>query len=71
MVVADGFCGNIALKSAEGTAKMLLSLLKKEMMSSVKNKLGALMLKKSFMKIKDVMDYNKRGELLFWELSSP
>lgn len=71
VVVADGFCGNIALKSAEGTAKMLLSLLKKEMMSSVKNKLGALMLKKSFMKIKDIMDYNKKGGAPFLGVIKP
>ena len=39
----------------------MLKLLKKTFYSSLKNKLGALILKKDIYKIKDQMDYNNYG----------
>lgn len=36
IIVADGYSGNIALKSVEGTSKSLLSLIKEELMSSTR-----------------------------------
>jgi fatty acid/phospholipid synthesis protein PlsX len=71
VVVCDGFDGNIALKSAEGTAKMMMKLLKNEMMSSFKNKIGAALLKKSFMNVKNLMDYNKSGGAVFLGVIKP
>lgn len=61
LVVCDGFSGNVLIKSTEGTAMELLKLLKKSFTSSLKNKMGALLLKKSVMEIKDFMDYNNYG----------
>lgn len=61
LIVADGFSGNVLLKSTEGTALELLKLLKKSFTSSFKNKIGAAILKKSIYEIKDMMDYNNYG----------
>lgn len=61
LVAADGFSGNILLKSTEGTGLALLKLLKKTFYKNVKNKMGALLLKKDIYGIKDFMDYNNYG----------
>lgn len=52
VVVTDGFTGNVALKTIEGTSKMLFGLLKGAFMSSVASKLGAVLLKGSLMDLK-------------------
>ncbi len=41
VVVTDGFTGNIALKTAEGTAKMFGTFLKDALLSSPRSKIGA------------------------------
>ena len=61
LVVCDGFAGNVLIKSTEGACLEMLKLLKKTFYSSLKNKLGALILKKDIYKIKDQMDYNNYG----------
>ncbi len=61
VVVADGFYGNIALKSCEGTAKLMLKLLKREMTATFTRKIAAAMLKPAFASVKSVMDYNNSG----------
>ncbi|MEG1711423.1 MAG: phosphate acyltransferase PlsX, partial [Clostridia bacterium] len=71
VVVADGFNGNIALKSAEGTATMMLKLLKREMMANLWTKIGAAILKKPFMRVKKIMDYNQSGGAPFVGVSKP
>ena len=66
VVVSDGFNGNIALKSAEGTANTMLSLIKEGVYSGgLRTKLGALMLKPVFAKVKKKMDYNAHGGACF------
>ncbi|MGI6755604.1 MAG: phosphate acyltransferase PlsX [Atopobiaceae bacterium] len=45
VIVSDGFTGNVALKSMEGTAKYLLGTIKAATEHSVANKIGALLLK--------------------------
>jgi glycerol-3-phosphate acyltransferase PlsX len=42
VVVTDGFTGNIALKTAEGTARFISNLLRTSLTSSPRSKLGAL-----------------------------
>lgn len=64
VVVTDGFNGNIALKSMEGAIGCIFTELKKEIYSSFSSKIGGMLLKKSFKKIKDKLDYNKRGGAL-------
>ena len=42
MVVTDGFTGNIALKTAEGTAKLVGQFLKRSLTRSLSGRIGAL-----------------------------
>ncbi len=43
VVVTDGFTGNIALKTAEGTARFIKGLMKESLLSSLRAKLGAML----------------------------
>ena len=61
VVVADGFAGNIILKHTEGLAKSLFTMIKQELMSSLGTKLGALLAKPAFYRVKRRMDYNAVG----------
>lgn len=61
LVVCDGFDGNVLLKTTEGVSMDIMKLIKKAFTKSFKNKLGALLLKKSVYEIKDMMDYNNYG----------
>jgi len=61
VVVADGFSGNICLKTIEGTAEILFGELKDITKKSFKNKLGALLLKKSLYGLKGKYDVRKAG----------
>ena len=45
VIVSDGFTGNVALKSLEGTAKYIIGELKKAVDHSIRAALGALLLK--------------------------
>ena len=71
VVVADGFDGNIALKSAEGTANAVFSLLKQEIYTSFRAKLGALLLKPAFKKLKKKVDFNEHGGAAFLGVKKP
>lgn len=66
IVVADGFSGNVALKSTEGAVKCLLSILKKNIKESLSAKIGyALFMKKAFKKTAKTLDYNSHGGAVF------
>lgn len=65
VVVTDGFSGNIALKATEGAVNTILKMIKGEIKSSFKGKLGGLMLKDSFKKIRNKVDYNNLGGAVF------
>lgn len=71
VVVCDGFSGNVVLKTVEGTALSLFSLLKKELTSTFVNKLAAGVLKPSFKKIKEQMDYTEYGGASLFGLEAP
>ncbi|MCR4568773.1 MAG: phosphate acyltransferase PlsX [Bacteroidales bacterium] len=61
VVVADGFSGNVLVKTTEGTALELLKKLKKDIYSSTLYKLGALLMKKMFAEEKEFMNYQNYG----------
>ncbi len=65
VVVTDGFYGNILLKSVEGTALFVMSVLKENIKSSFKSKIGAVLMKKSLKKVKDTLNYNAYGGAAF------
>ncbi len=61
VVVTDGFTGNILLKSSEAVAKFLTDLIRQEMMTSFRTKLGGLLAKPAFAKVKKIMDPAEYG----------
>ena len=64
VVVADGFSGNVALKSTEGAVQMILAYLKQSISASTKAKVGYLFMKDTFKGLKSKLDYNKKGGAL-------
>ncbi|MFS0751882.1 phosphate acyltransferase PlsX [Oceanobacillus sp. 1P07AA] len=71
VVVTDGFSGNIALKTIEGTADTIFSLLKGTLMSSTKTKLAAALVKKDLGGLKDKLDYSEYGGAGLFGLAAP
>ena len=71
VIVSDGFNGNIALKSAEGTAGAVFELLKEGIEGSFRAKLGALLLKPVLKQIKKRMDYTEYGGAAFLGIRKP
>lgn len=71
VVVCDGFTGNVALKTLEGTALSVFSMLKEQLTSSFTSKLAALMLKPKLMKLKEKMDYSEYGGAALIGLKAP
>src|SRR5699024_11782683 len=71
VVVTDGYSGNIALKTIEGTAKMMFGLIKETFMSSLKTKLAAAILKKDLKGLKSQLDYSEYGGAGLFGLASP
>ncbi|MFL0268240.1 phosphate acyltransferase PlsX [Candidatus Clostridium radicumherbarum] len=65
VLVCDGFVGNTFLKTYEGVAGSIFSLLKTEIMSSLKTKLGGLLLKSVFDNFKRKFDYTEYGGSAF------
>lgn len=61
VVVTDGFTGNIALKSIEGTSAYMMKLLKEAMLSSTKSKMGALLMKSALKDMKSKLDPDSVG----------
>jgi glycerol-3-phosphate acyltransferase PlsX len=56
VVVTDGFTGNIALKTAEGTAKLVVHFLKNALMRSVLGRVGAIMASGALRTLRRKMD---------------
>ena len=71
VIVTDGFTGNIVLKSIEGTAGAIFSMLKNTLMSNLKNKIAAGMLKSDLKEIKNQMDYTEYGGACLFGLAAP
>lgn len=71
VVVTDGFTGNMVLKTVEGTALNMFKMIKEAMMSNLKSKLAAAVLKPELMKIKSKMDYSEYGGAGLFGLKAP
>ena len=61
VVVCDGFNGNVLLKSTEGAIKFVLSNIKQSIRKSFWSKIGAMFMKKTFVELKQKLDYSKHG----------
>ena len=57
VIVADGFVGNIALKTAEGIAKMLNDLIRSEIRANPLTMIGGAIALPAFNKVKKTLDY--------------
>jgi glycerol-3-phosphate acyltransferase PlsX len=56
VVVTDGFTGNVLLKSSEAVAKLLVDVLRQELMGSFQTKIGALLARPAFQVLRKMMD---------------
>ena len=71
VLVADGFTGNVMLKSLEGTAKFLLKELKKVFLSSARTKIAAGVVKGDLAEMKKLLDPSEVGGTPFLGISKP
>jgi phosphate acyltransferase len=71
VVVTDGFTGNMVLKTVEGTALSMFKMLKTTLMSSLKSKLAAAVLKPEFKVLKNTLDYSEYGGAGLFGLKAP
>jgi len=69
VVVTDGFTGNVALKTAEGTARMIAGMLKNALSDSLLSKMGAFLAKPALMGFKNHLDPNNHNGAVFMGLN--
>ena len=69
VIVTDGFTGNIALKTAEGTAKFITKNLKKSL--TIITKISLIFSYFSLKKFKDKLDPRKYNGAIFLGLNGP
>jgi glycerol-3-phosphate acyltransferase PlsX len=65
VIVADGFSGNIALKTAEGTVRLYAEFLRRTFASSWRSKLGYLLAKPAFDKLRQRTDPRRYNGAMF------
>jgi phosphate acyltransferase len=71
VVVTDGFTGNMVLKTIEGTALSIFSMLKKTLTSSFKTKMAAGLIKNDLKDLKNMLDYSEYGGAGLFGLNAP
>lgn len=64
VLVTDGFTGNVALKTAEGIAKMMSHMLRQELLSSVPGKIAAVLAKPAIKSLVSRIDHSEAGGAL-------
>ena len=69
VVVTDGFSGNIALKSLEGTARFVTDLLKRAFSSSIRSKIGFLISRPATELLRHHLDPNNHNGAVFLGLN--
>ncbi len=69
VVVTDGFSGNIALKTAEGTARFVTDLLRRAFTSSVRSKIGFLISRPATELLRHHLDPNNHNGAVFLGLN--
>ena len=71
VIISDGFTGNIALKTAEGTANFIVKELKKAMTGSVIGKISSILNFYNLKKFKKRLDPRLYNGAIFLGLDSP
>jgi glycerol-3-phosphate acyltransferase PlsX len=69
VVVTDGFSGNIALKTAEGTARFVTDLLRRAFTSSIRSKVGFLISRPATELLRHHLDPNNHNGAVFLGLN--
>ena len=71
VIITDGFTGNIALKTAEGTANFITSELKKAMTKNIFGKISSLMNIKNLNEFKNKLDPRLYNGAILLGLNTP
>ena len=71
VVVCDGFSGNVLLKTIEGTAMFMGSLMKKMFYKNLLTKVGGLLCRSEVNKIKALLEYRTIGGTQFLGIQKP
>ena len=71
VIITDGFTGNVALKTAEGTAKFLTDSLKKSLTENIFSKFSIIFSFFSLKKFKSKLDPRKYNGAIFLGLNGP
>lgn len=71
VVVCDGFSGNVLLKSIEGTASFMGSLVSRMFKKNVFTKIGALLCNSGIKNLKKMLDYREIGGTQFLGIRKP
>ncbi|MDU4714367.1 MAG: phosphate acyltransferase PlsX [Gemella haemolysans] len=71
IVIADGFAGNVLLKTIEGVASTLGSMIKGIFMESILTKISALLVKSGITKFKKKFDYSEYGGAFLLGIKKP
>ena len=71
VIISDGFTGNIALKTAEGTANFIIKELKKSMTNSILGKISSFLNYSNLNKFKQRLDPRLYNGAIFLGLDSP
>jgi glycerol-3-phosphate acyltransferase PlsX len=64
VAVTDGFTGNILLKSSEAVSRLLVDILREELLGSLRTKVGAALARPAFNKLRRMMDPAEVGAAL-------
>lgn len=71
VIVADGFSGNVMLKTVEGAGKLMSGMLKDMLLKGMGTKLAALLLKGGLREFKRTLDPNEVGGTALLGISRP
>ena len=71
IVIADGFAGNVLVKTIEGVASTLGSMIKGIFMESIITKISALLVKSGITKFKKKFDYSEYGGAFLLGIKKP
>jgi glycerol-3-phosphate acyltransferase PlsX len=71
VVVADGFNGNILLKTLEGTVDMLMKNLKSAFMSTLRTKIGAMLVMPGLRIVKKKLSASEHGGAVLLGVNRP
>ena len=71
VVVTDGFTGNVALKTLEGTAKAIMKALRQAIDANVATKVGGALLRSELYRLRDALDPEEYGGALLVGMQAP